>query len=121
MYVNGADLEARFNRIESLIATENAETRRHFDVVAEGLHDQIKLIAEGHSALTESISDLRAGFERLETGQGRLELRQLSLESRQGALESRQEQLEKAQKLMLNEVRLLASRIERSHTPRPRH
>jgi len=120
MRMNSNDLEARFEKIESLIKTENAETRRHFDVVAEGLHGQIKLIAEGHGALTEQILDLKEGFGRLETGQGRLELRQLALESRQGKLESRQGRLEKSQKVLLSEVRLVASQVERSRTSRTR-
>ena len=122
--MNSGDIEARFDEIANLITTENAETRRrvqsesletrrHFDVVAEGLHDQIKLAAEGHSALVESISELKGGFERLEAGQSRLELRQLALESLQG-------RLEKIQKIVLSDVRLLASQMERSHSPRTR-
>lgn len=83
MRMNSNDLEARFEKIEGLTKTENAETRRHFGVVAdglhnqfkvlaEGLHGQIKLIAEGHDALRESISELKKGFGRLEAGQSRL-------------------------------------------------
>lgn len=122
--MNSNDLEARFDKIERLIKAEDAETRRHFGVVAdglhnqfkvlaEGLHGQIKLIAEGHGALRESISDLKEGLGRLEAGQSRLELRQLALESRQG-------QLEKTQNVTLSEVRLLASRVEPSSSPRTR-
>jgi len=120
MGMNSNELEARFEKVESLVKTENAATRRHFDVVAEGLHAQIKLIAEGHGALTESISELKEGFGRLETGQGRLELRQLALESRQGRLESRQRKLENSQKVLLSEVRLLASQVDRSRTSHTR-
>ena len=129
--MNSNDLEARFEQIESLFKTENAETRRrvqseavetcrHFDVVAEGLHDQIKLIAEGHSALTESISELKGGFGRLEAGQSRLELHQPALESQQAKLESGQGQLERIQKVTLSEIRLLASKVERSNSHPPR-
>ena len=35
------------------------EIKRHFDVVAEGLKDEIKLIAEGHILLNKKIDDLR--------------------------------------------------------------
>jgi len=122
MYVNETDLEARFGKVESLIKTENAEagrrvqsesseTRRHVDAVAEGLCDQIKIVAQGHSALTESMVDLKQGFARLEAGQSRLELLQL-------ALESQQTQLEKSQKVLLGVVRLLASEGERSRMRR---
>ena len=55
--------DARFDGLEALIRRESpktrdyvdlkaAETRRHFDVVAERLEGQIRLIAEGHQALT---------------------------------------------------------------------
>lgn len=33
------------------VAEEGARTRRHFDVVAERMRDDIKLVAEGHAAL----------------------------------------------------------------------
>jgi len=122
MSVNETGLEARFGKVESLIKTENAETsrrvqsessetRRHVDVVAESLRDQIEIIAQGHNALTESMVDLKQGFERLEAGQSRLELLQLALESQQG-------QLEKSQKVLLGVVRLLASEGERSRMRR---
>ncbi len=35
------------------------EIKRHFDVVAESLKDEIKLIAEGYSLLNEKIDELR--------------------------------------------------------------
>jgi hypothetical protein len=38
---------------------EGERTRRHFDVVAEGLAGQIKVIAEGHGALKTPVDDLR--------------------------------------------------------------
>ena len=55
--------DARFDGLEALIRRESAKTRdyvdlkaagtrRHFDVVAERLEGQIRLIAEGHQALT---------------------------------------------------------------------
>src|SRR5262245_57421025 len=41
------------------IRASEAETRRHFDVVAESLRSDIRLIAEGHGVLAESIDRLR--------------------------------------------------------------
>ena len=35
------------------------EIKRHFDVVAEDLKDEIKLVAEGYSLLNEKIDELR--------------------------------------------------------------
>lgn len=114
--MNDADLNARFEQIdnrfkniEDLVKTEGAATRRHFDVVAEGLRDQIKVVAEGYVALRTDVTDLKEGQQRLETGVGRLELRMLSLESRQT-------KVERIQKVVLTEVRLLAdsSRIRRA-------
>jgi len=35
------------------------EIKRHFDVVAEGLKDEISLVAEGYSTLNEKMDELR--------------------------------------------------------------
>ena len=42
----------------------SAETRRHFDVVAEHLRADLKLVAEGVVANTESIAQLRSDMAR---------------------------------------------------------
>ncbi len=41
------------------------EIKRHFDVVAESLKDEIKLIAEGHVLLNKTIGDLREDIDEL--------------------------------------------------------
>ena len=48
-----ADLEAAIAPLatKAEVKAEAAETRRHFDVVAEGLHADIRMIAEGVVAL----------------------------------------------------------------------
>lgn len=110
--MNDSELEARFGKIdtrftelERVILTEGERTRRHFDVVAEDLKGQIKLIAEGHSALTDHINDVKGGIESLEAGQSQLDLRMLSLESRQG-------RVERVQKVVLTEIRVLTTTVE---------
>ena len=119
------ELNARFERFETTfkdirtdIKAEGEITRRHFDVVAEDLKANIKIIAEGHDALRQDVADLKAGQTRLEAGQERLEIRQLALEHRQGKLEERQGKLEErqgelegAQRDLVTEVRLLAARL----------
>ena len=37
------------------VRAQQAETRRHFDVVAEGLRSQIQLVAEGVSAVDQRL------------------------------------------------------------------
>ena len=105
-----ADISAT---ISAEIKAEGLITRRHFDVVAEGLRAEIKVIADGHVALRDDATSLKAGQERLERGQERLEIRQrqLVLEHRQGKLEERQERLEESQHDLVTEVRLLAARL----------
>ena len=67
------DLNTRTKRIDQILPTlatkddlkayatkeemreERERTRRHFDVVAEGLKESIKAIADGHQALGERI------------------------------------------------------------------
>jgi hypothetical protein len=41
------------------IREEGEQTRRHFDVVAESLRGDIRLIAEGHVTLQQSVDGLR--------------------------------------------------------------
>jgi len=44
------------DEVKSLIDEEGKRTRRHFDVVAEGLKESIKVIADGHKALGDRIT-----------------------------------------------------------------
>lgn len=41
------DVDRRFDRLEARMHEEHVETRRHFDVVAEQLKTDVKLIVEG--------------------------------------------------------------------------
>lgn len=79
-----ANLKSEMSSFKSDITTdikaEGEITRRHIDVVAEGLRADISVIAEGHDALRAD--------------QVRLETRRLALEHRQGKLEERQADLE---------------------------
>lgn len=68
--------------LKELIQQEGIATRRHFDIVAESLKSDIKLIASGHESLVASQATLAAERERLAGRQERLELRQLALETR---------------------------------------
>jgi uncharacterized protein (DUF3084 family) len=123
------ELDARFEsfgaQLKAEIKSEGLITRRHFDVIAEGLRAEIKVVADGHPALRDDVTSLKTGQERLERGQERLEIRQMALEHRQGKLEERQgkleerqsrlegrqEGLEESQRDLVTEVRLLAARL----------
>ena len=70
-------VDQRFERLEAQIYAESAETReyvdlaehetrRHFDVVAEGMEERFKSLALGISANRESIGRLGRRVERLE-------------------------------------------------------
>jgi hypothetical protein len=59
-----ADLAEAMATLRTEIRTEATETRRHFDVVAEGLRSDIRLVAEGVVANTESIERLRSDISR---------------------------------------------------------
>jgi hypothetical protein len=122
MPVTDAELNARFETLqttlEASIKAEGLVTRRHFDIVTDGLRADIRIITEGHDVQRERTDELKAGLARVEAGQGRLEIRQLGLEHRQGRLEEPQETLEEHQKeladahrALTTEVRLLAARL----------
>ena len=82
-------IDHRFETLTAFIREENVETRRHFDIVAEGLKTEIKVIAEGHETLRGTLAALTSRHEQVEKRQDRLEDRQLALEHRQGKLEER--------------------------------
>jgi polyhydroxyalkanoate synthesis regulator phasin len=52
---------------------QHAETRRHFDVVAEDLRGQMQILAEGHQALVEGHQALAEGQERILVRMERME------------------------------------------------
>ena len=70
-------MDQRFERLEAQIHAESAETReyvdlaeretrRHFDVIAEGMEERFKSLADSVSANRESIGRLGRRVERLE-------------------------------------------------------
>jgi hypothetical protein len=82
-------MDQRFDHLVAFVKEEGAATRRHFDIVAEAMRADVKLIAEGHGALETSVAGLDARVERVEERQDHVEDRQLALEHRQGKLEQR--------------------------------
>ncbi|MGA9750817.1 MAG: hypothetical protein WBS54_03415 [Acidobacteriota bacterium] len=76
------------------IKEENQETRRHFDVVAEDLRSDIRLLAEGHGALVEKVDGLDAKVDRLDTKVDHLETRMDSLETKVDHLDTKVDHLE---------------------------
>jgi hypothetical protein len=59
-------------QIRAIIMESAQETRRHFDVVAEGMRSEIRVIAEGHAMLSEKID---REFRRVDRRLTRLEAR----------------------------------------------
>jgi ElaB/YqjD/DUF883 family membrane-anchored ribosome-binding protein len=47
------------DEVKSLIEEAGKRTRRHFDVVAEGIKESVKVIADGHKALEANRSRRR--------------------------------------------------------------
>lgn len=85
------ELDARFERtvadIRTEIKAEGITTCHQFDVVADGLRTELRLLAEGHMSLRDDMAGLIAGQGRVEASQERLEIHQLALEHGRGTLE----------------------------------
>ncbi|MGC8724285.1 MAG: hypothetical protein ACP5VF_10525 [Acidobacteriota bacterium] len=81
-------------KLVEFIRGENEETRRHFDVVADGVRSDIRLLAEGHGALVEKVDHLDAKVDRLETKVDHLDTRMEVLETKVDHLETRMDVLE---------------------------
>ena len=74
------EMPARWlEQIRSLIGASAEETRRHFDVVGEGLRADVLAIAEGHVGLVERLDrfqqEVRRDFRRVERRLLRIEAR----------------------------------------------
>ena len=78
--------DAMETRIRQDVRAESAETRRHFDVVAEDLRSEVRLVAEGVVALDQKHDrlrdEMREEFSKVGHRLLRLEARVLSLEQR---------------------------------------
>ena len=83
------EMDQRFDHLLAFVKEEGAATRRHFDIVAEAMRADVKVIAEGHGALGTSVSGLDARVDRVEERQDHVEERQLALEHRQAKVEKR--------------------------------
>ena len=81
-------LDARFDRLRQDLRQDihasAAETRRHFDVVAESLRSDIQVVAEGLSALDEKVERFRG---EVHQEFGKVDRRFLRLEARMAILE----------------------------------
>jgi chaperonin cofactor prefoldin len=90
-----AEMDRRLDELRAELRAEmrvgDAETRRHFDVVAEDLKSRIQLVAEGVLLVDEKLGRFRAEVhERFEAVDRRFEAidqRFMRLEARVGALE----------------------------------
>ncbi|HEX6324284.1 MAG TPA: hypothetical protein VFZ36_11205 [Vicinamibacterales bacterium] len=59
-------MEARFSAMEKRISDESIETRRHFNVAAERVEAQVKIVAEGYDAHGKALEDHEKRLTRLE-------------------------------------------------------
>lgn len=63
-------MEERFDALEKAIEKrvidESIETRRHFNVAAERVEDQVKIVAEGYDAHGKALEDHEKRLARLE-------------------------------------------------------
>jgi hypothetical protein len=69
------------DEMRTAIRAEGEETRRHFDVVAESIRSEVRVIAEGHGHLTHRMDTLEGDTKRAIAG---LDRRVLRLEAKAG-------------------------------------
>jgi hypothetical protein len=72
---------AELAELRAEVKEEGRETRRHFDVVAESLRSDIRMIAEGHVHLAQRLDAFEVKTERSFTN---VDKRLLRLEAKQG-------------------------------------
>jgi hypothetical protein len=82
------EVDRRFDQTATKeeLPAQQAETRRHFDVVAEDLRSRMQLVAEGHQALVDGQQALVEGHQALAEGQERILVRMERMERELGAM-----------------------------------
>lgn len=60
---------------------EGERTRRHFDMVAEAMGVDLKVVAEGHGTLESRIADIQRRYSGIEHWRERLDMRVQALET----------------------------------------
>lgn len=70
-----AEIKAEITALEIRQMATAVETRRHFDVVGEGLRDDIRRLADGVAANTVAIQQLATSFESSNERSALVELR----------------------------------------------
>lgn len=65
---SAADTRHHFDVVAEGLRKETADTRRHFDVVAEGLRKDVQLVAEGVVASGQRTDRLTGRIEQIERG-----------------------------------------------------
>jgi len=101
------EVDARLDQMATReeLQGQQAETRRHFEVVAEGLRADIRQVAEGHQFLVDGQARIMDRIDRLESELGamirfsyaELDRRIRTLEERFTALQARIERVEARQ------------------------
>lgn len=69
------EVKAEITALESRLMATAVETRRHFDVVGEGLRDDMRRLADGVAANTVAIQQLATLFESSKERSALIELR----------------------------------------------
>ena len=101
------------DQIAALFEKAQRETMRHFDVVAEGLRSEIRLIAEGHTVLVEKIGALEGCVGRLEERMERVEIKVVALEQKVDALDRKVGALEQKVDVLDRKVGALDEKLDR--------
>src|SRR5438477_7257963 len=81
------------DELRHLIEATAAETRRHFDLVAERLDTKVQIVAEGVLGNTEQIRGLDTRVGNLETTVNRLDVKVSQLDVKVGQLDVKVSQL----------------------------
>ena len=84
------ELLATGEELRSALREEGERTRRHFDVVAEGLRDDIRLIAEGHDTVQRGLEAQRKETKAVRVDVDRLDVRVTRLEAERPTRRPRQ-------------------------------
>ena len=88
------------------------EIIHQFHIISEGLIDQIKLLAEGHSGIIQQLGGVKTRLDGVETRLEGVETRLVGVETRLDRVETRLDGVEKENKLLVEGQSGIIQRLE---------
>ncbi|MDD5433271.1 MAG: hypothetical protein PHE77_01260 [Candidatus Pacebacteria bacterium] len=104
-------VDKRFEETKEYVEEKSIETRRHFDVVAESLQQEIHQVAEGVITNTRQINVIQKDITGIKDKVEEIDVRLVGVEDKVDGLETRFDGLEKDMKIVKTDVGFIKAEL----------